>query len=150
MPCVARENQNGRPRARRVRWTAKSDGSQLRRRLQRVEVLGRLGVGAPCPRRVAVEERAAVERREEPLVRVDRERVAALDAVEQVPRRGGGERGGPVRAVDVEPEPALLGHACDAGEVVDDAEVGAAGGGDHGEDVVGALRVELARRARRR
>ena len=51
-----------------------------------------LRVRAPGRGRVAVEQRRAVERREQPLVRVDHERVGALDAAEPVAHARRGER----------------------------------------------------------
>ena len=56
-------------------------------RLQRVEVLRLLRVRPPGLQRVAVEERAAVERREQPLVRVHDERVRPLHAGEERDRK---------------------------------------------------------------
>lgn len=52
---------------------------------QGVEVLGVLRVRAAAEIGVAVDERARVERREQPLVRVDDERVGAFDPCEAVP-----------------------------------------------------------------
>ena len=123
MPYVARLNQNGRPRARRDRWWAKSlgfHGSSARRRVEHVEVLGVLGVGGPGDARVAVEQRAAVERGEQPLVRIDDEAVGALDAGEAVrgrsarraPRRRRRRRRGTTCR-------SLGAHVGGAGEVVD-------------------------------
>ena len=58
--------------------------------------------------RGADEEDAAGFREEEPLVGVERDRVGAVEAGEEVGRRGRGRRGQPVGAVDVEPD-ALFG-----------------------------------------
>ena len=105
---------------------------------QHVQVAGLLGVRGPAQLRVAVDQRAAVERREQPLVRVDDEGVAALDAGVALADAGRREPGPAVRAVDVEPDPELgadLGHR---GQVVHDAEVRGAGGGDHGEQALGS------------
>src|SRR5947208_3278964 len=51
--------------------------------VHRVEVTGVLGMGGARLRRVAVDQRTRVERREQPLVRIDDERVGLLDAGEQ-------------------------------------------------------------------
>ena len=89
-------------------------------RLDRVEVAGVLRVGRARQLGPAVQERAAVERREEPLVRVDDERVGALDP---------GERGrAPTGAASAAPpyapstcnhRPRSVAHVGDAGQVVD-------------------------------
>src|SRR6476661_6264510 len=54
-------------------------------------------------------------------------------------RRGGGQGGPAVGAVDVEPEPVLAADLGDAGQVVDDAEVRRAGCGHGREHAVGSL-----------
>ena len=94
-----------------------------------------------CPRlhRIAVDQRARVERGEQPLVRIDDERVGVLDAGEQPAHGRRGETGSAVRAVDVQPPAVLLRDGRDARDVVDDAEVRRARGGDDGEHAVAAL-----------
>ncbi len=54
----------------------------------------------------------------------------------------GAQRGEPVGAVDVQPQPALAAHLGHAGEVVDQADVRRARGRDHGEDAVAPVGVE--------
>ena len=69
-------------------------------------------------------------------MRIDDQRVGALDAREAVPDRGRSQRGGSVGAVDVEPETVLgtdLGDAC---QVVEDAEVRRPRGRHDGEQAV--------------
>ena len=101
-----------------------------------------LGVGVARQLRVAVQQGAAVEWGEQPLVRVDDEAVGLLDAVEQVAHGGRRQRCAPVGAVDVHPQPVLLADGGDPGQVVDDPQVGGAGGGNDCEHAVGALRAE--------
>ena len=84
-------------------------------------------------RRVAIEQRAGVERSEEPLVRVDDDRVGVLDAGEERARRRRRERGAAVRTVDMEPHAALRADLGDRREIVDQPEVRRAGGGDDRE-----------------
>ncbi len=76
--------------------------------------------------RAPVQQRAAVERREQPLVGVDDEAVGALDPWNLCPHGGRCQRGAAVGAVDVHPEVAAVAHLGHTGEVVDDAEVGGA------------------------
>ena len=104
--------------------------------VQHVEVLGVLGVGSAGDCRIAVQQRARIERREEPLVRVDDEAVGALDAVEPVADARRGERRAAVGAVDVEPRVEIGGNVGGAGEVVDHADVRRARGGDDGEETL--------------
>jgi len=87
---------------------------------------------------LAIEQRGAVERREQPLVGIDDERVGPLEAVELGPDRRREERSTAVRAVDVKPQRSFLGHVSQTREIVDEAGVGRAGGGDHADHVVGA------------
>ena len=68
--------------------------------------------------------RAAVERGEHPLVRVDDEAVRALDAGEPVAGTGGGQGGAAVRTVHVHPDVELITRIADIGQVVDDPGVG--------------------------
>ena len=86
--------------------------------------------------RLPVDQGGAVEGGEQPLVGIDHERVDPLDAAEALPDRRGEQCGAAVGAVHVEPELAFLGHVGHAVEVVDDAGVGGAPGGHHGDDVV--------------
>ena len=71
--------------------------------VEHVEVLGVLRVRPTGDRRIAVQQRARVERREEPLVWIDDEAVGAFDPVETSADTRRGERCAAVRAVDVEP-----------------------------------------------
>ena len=77
------------------------------------------------PREVgfAVEQRGAVERREEPLVGIDRQGVRSVDPAEQGSRALGRQGRKPVCAVDVQPQPVRCGDVCDPHEVVDDPGV---------------------------
>ncbi len=84
-----------------------------------------------------VDEGGAVEGGEEPLVGVHHERVRQFHAFEPVARRRGEEGGAPVGPVHVEPQGPLPGHPPHPGQVVDDAGVGGATGGHHGDDVGG-------------
>ena len=101
-----------------------------------------LGVRGPRQIRVAVEQRTAVERREQPLVRVDDEGVAAFDP--DVPRTHGWGRqpGTAVRTINMQPEAELLADVGDGGQVVDDPEVRRAGGRDDGEEVLGPFGLQ--------
>ena len=63
-----------------------------------------LGVREACTGRVAVDQRACVERREQPLVRVDDERVGEFHPGEHGPHPLHEHRGEAVRAVDVQPD----------------------------------------------
>ena len=64
-------------------------------------------MGGAAVGRLAVDQRARVERREQPLVRVDDERVGALDAGEAIAHARRAQRAEAVGAVDVQPQPAL-------------------------------------------
>ena len=85
----------------------------------RVEVARHLGVCAACSFRVAVDDGRAVERREQPLVRIDRDRVGGLDAAKQRPGPFGEQCGAAVGGVDVQPQAVRVTHLGDTGEVVD-------------------------------
>ena len=82
-----------------------------------------LRVRLPGQLRLPVDQRAAVERREQPLVRIDDEAVRPLDALEQVPHRRRRQRRRSVRAVHMHPDTVLGAHVRHAGQVVDDSEV---------------------------
>ncbi len=73
---------------------------------------------------------------------IDRDRVRPLDPVEQAAGAVGRQGGTAVRGVHVHPQPALLAHACDPGEIVHDARVRRSPRRDHREGVGGRLRVE--------
>jgi hypothetical protein len=77
------------------------------------------------------------ERCEEPLVRVDDERVGVLDPPVAVAHARRQQVGAAVGTAGVEPQTEVVGHLSDAIEVVDDAGIGRAGGGDHADDVGG-------------
>ena len=80
--------------------------ARLRAAVQDVEVTGLLGEVAPRGGRVAVDQRAAVQRAEEPLVGIDDEAVGVADAREQF-ALGREERRAAVGAVHVEPQVVL-------------------------------------------
>ena len=85
--------------------TPESRTGSPNRAVQHVQVLGVLPVGGRADRRVAIDERAAVERREQPLVRVDDEAVGTLDPGVPVPDARAASAGASVGTVDVEPVP---------------------------------------------
>ena len=104
VPCVASENHSGSPRARRVSWMARSDGFQSADSVS-VSRYSACCVCARCALRgVAVDQGARVERREQPLVRVDDHRVGVLDPRERGPHPLDEHRGEAVGAVDVQPD----------------------------------------------
>ena len=70
---------------------------------------------------------------EEPLVRVERDRVGAVDAGEEVSRGRRGRRGDPVRAVDVQPDAPRLADVREGVDQVDGAGERRPGGRDHGD-----------------
>ena len=94
-----------------------------------------LGEGRPGERRIAVHQGAAVERSEQPFVRVDHERVSLLDPVQQgsPDRRHEGRTA--VGGVDVEPGTELGCDSPGTGEIVDDARVRGPTRSDDGEHV---------------
>ena len=88
--------------------------------------------------RVAVEERTTVERREEPLVRIDDERVGRFDPVEEVAHARRGEGRPAIRPVDMQPHILGSSNRGDTGELVDEPEVrGATGRRDREHDPFG-------------
>ena len=104
--------------------------------MQHLEVLRVLGVHRLGQVRLAVDQRGAVEGREEPFVRVDDERVGPLESGELLAHRGREERRrAAVGPVDVEPQRLLCRHVGHAVEVVDDPGVGRARRGHHADDV---------------
>ena len=82
-----------------------------------------LRVRLPRELGIAVEQRGAIERREEPLVGIDGEGVRSVDPLEERSRALGRERREPVGAVDVQPQAVPGGDVCDPHEVVDDPRV---------------------------
>ncbi len=92
-----------------------------------VQVAGILPVHGPGQRRLAVHQGGAVERREQPLVRIDDERVSMLDPGVRGPDAGREQACPAVRAIHVEPELALCRNGRETGKVIDDAGVGRAG-----------------------
>ena len=110
-----------------------------------------LRVDGPGQRRIPVEQRARVERREQPLVRVDHQRVDPFDAGELGPGTGCAESGAAVRGVDVEPHAALRGDVGEPGQVVDDAGVRGPGRrGDRADRIRIGIRRQHVASARRR
>ena len=109
---------------------------QVERGVGRGEVLGdereRLVERLRAPR----PERRAVHRREQPLVRVDDDRVGALAAVEAPAKLGADRRRARVGGVDVQPDAGLLAAARELGHRVDRGRRGRADGRDDGGRVV--------------
>ena len=99
-----------------------------------VEVRRLLGVDRPRELRGAVEQGRAVERRVQPLVRVDHEGVGELEAVVQRPDRRCEDAGPAVGAVDVEPQAEITCGLPDAAQVVDDPGVRRAARRDDRDD----------------
>ena len=119
---VRSRRRRRRSRARRARTTAAgrehvgSAGTRSRTGSTRGSswITSRYDASCVCTARasvgIAVEQRRAVERREQPLVRVDDERVGGLDSVEPVADARREQRGAAVRGVDVHPEAAVAAH----------------------------------------
>ena len=107
--------------------------------VEHVEVLRVLGVRAAGDLGVAVHERARVERREQPLVRIDDEAVRPLDARVAVADARHREPGAAVRAVDVHPHAEPLARVRHGSDVVDDAGVRGAARRDHREHAIEVL-----------
>ena len=80
-------------------------------------------MSSPGELRFPVDKRAAIKRREEPLVRVEDERVRLLDTRVLVAQRSRKDSGSAVRAVDVEPPTALLGYLTNPGKIINDARI---------------------------
>ncbi len=78
--------------------------------VQHVEVLGVLRVRGAADVGIAIHQRAAVERSEEPLVRVDDEAVGVFDAAVQIAHAGSGQPCAAVGTVDVQPHFCLGTH----------------------------------------
>ena len=114
----------------------------VRSDVQRVQVRRLLPVGGPRHRGIPVEERTRVERREQPLVRVDDERICPVDAAEPVPDGRGQERRAAVGSVDVEPDAAFPAHVGHRREIVDHAGVRGARARDDREKPVRSGVVE--------
>ena len=85
------------------------------------------------PGPVADQHAAALHRLVQPLVRIERHRVGALDPGQRRPPRGGECGEAPVGRVDVQPEPFGGTDVGQAGQRVDGAGVGRAGAGAQGE-----------------
>ena len=150
MPYVASENQS-REAARPTREVVRVVGRvPVGRGQRRVEVRRQLPVGRERQRRISVQQRARVVRREQPLVRVHDERVGPLDTVEQRPDGRRQERRASVGAVHVEPESAVGADVRDAGEVVDGPGVRRSGARHDGEHAVAAVGLERRSRAHHR
>ncbi len=104
--------------------------------VEHVEVRGVLGVDGLGQTGFAVDQGGTVEGGEEPLVRVDHERIGQFDALEPVSCRRGEQGRSPIGPVHVEPHRACPGHGPHPGQVVDDPGVGGPSGGYHGDHVV--------------
>ena len=81
---------------------------------------------------VAIQQRTAVIRTKQPLVRVDDEAVDQLDASELMSHTSRAQSRSPVGAIDVKPHRVLLSKETYAMQVVDDAKVGSASRRHHG------------------
>ena len=107
--------------------------------VQHLEVLRVLGVHRLGQVGLSVDQRGAVEGREQPLVGVDDERVGPLESGELLAHRRGEERRrAAVGAVDVEPQRMLCRDVGHAVEVVHDAGVGRPRRGHDADDVAPA------------
>ena len=78
-------------------------------------------------------ERAQVERREQPLVRVDDQRVGAIDARQHVPVGRQHRRDAAVRGVHVQPQPLALADVRNRRHRIDAGRRRGAHGGDDGD-----------------
>src|SRR6185369_15246200 len=95
-----------------------------------------------CDLRMFVNDRAAIERSEQPLVRVDRYAVGPLYTVENMPDRRRCQRSATIRRIDVKPDILFLTHIRDPCEIIDDAGVCRSRCGDHGKKTLTSLWVE--------
>jgi hypothetical protein len=96
--------------------------------------------GGGQQRSVAHEHAAQLGRLEEPLVRVERERVGALEAGQLPSPPLAQRRGRPVGAVDVQPHALGVARAAQRDERVDRARAGRARGGDDALEATGSSR----------
>src|SRR5450631_3879382 len=110
--------------------------------VEHVQIRRLLGVGPASEGGLTIQEGAAVERREQPLVRVDDEGVGVLDPVKEVTNRWGGQTRPAVGAVDVDPDAELSADLRHGVEVVDDAEVRGARRCDDGKEGLGSLGLQ--------
>ena len=108
--------------------------------VQDVEVLGVLRMRCPPHVGVAVDEGTAVERCEQPLVRIDDEAVGMLDAVVTIADARRSQACSAVGTVDMHPHIELSTDSSNTGEVVDDAGVGRACRGHDREHTIAVLR----------
>jgi hypothetical protein len=99
-------------------------------------------VGGPGESGLAIQQRAAVERGEQPLVRVDDERVGVLDPGVQAPNGWRCKTRPAVRPVDVEPDAEIGADLRHGVEIVDRAEVCRARRRDHREEGLGSLGLQ--------
>ena len=90
-----------------------------------------LGKRSPSGIWIAVDQRAAVEWREQPFVRINDEAVGALDAIEQRTTARRCQCCSAVSTVDMHPYSAVSTHLADTCEIIDDAQVGGACCGYH-------------------
>ena len=142
---VRREREpQGEPACAAGEVVGQIGGVQGGLRLGGFEVRGVLPVCCDGERRIAIDEGAGVVGREQPLVRVDDERVGALDAIEERPDARCEQRGAPVGGVDVEPETPVGTRVGHPRQVVDDPGVRRAGARHHREH---ALSVGIERPA---
>ena len=106
---------------------------EVRVLLHRGHVVGRERVGAPQGGESRTRSAPVAIRQKQPLVRVERDRVGALDAGEPAAAPLGQKKESAVGAVRVKPELLLAGDVREGLEVVDRARVGRAGIADHGK-----------------
>ncbi len=109
------------------------DRSRVRAVADVLEVRGLVGERVVERRGVAQQDAAHGLRQVEPLVRVDRERVDALEPAEQGSARRRGRRGGAVGAVDVHPDVVLGADVGEGVERIDGARAGRARDADDGD-----------------
>ena len=107
--------------------------------VQDVEVARLLGQNLARDRGIAVDQRRAVQRREEPLVGVHDEAVGVAKPGEEMAVGGREDRSAPVGAVDVEPQAVLPRETAEALDVVDDAGVRGPRGGDYADHALGTF-----------
>jgi len=135
--CLSAVHRQGEPQ----RQAAGAPG-HMQRILAGVDLLGPdlvvggvLGQGRRRELRPPEDQRRGVDRREQPFVRVDHQRVGVLDPGEAATRAGREQGRSAVGGIHVEPQVPLGGDRGHAVQIIDDPGVGGAGGrhdGDHG------------------
>ena len=102
---------------------------------QHIDVRTVLGVHLSSEIGFAIDQRARAARREQPLVRIDDERVGTIQPGEPVAQLRQQQRRQAVGAVDVEPRADLCGDVGTSGQIVDHSCVRRAARGDDDADV---------------